>query len=105
MRSLVSLPVLRRLAVAGIAALAGISLLVAVPSLQSVLDELNEADPDWIAIAAALEVASCLSFVGAEVGELRMFTPGLSPSLEAAVPVAVRLVLEECTTIPAGGSG
>jgi uncharacterized membrane protein YbhN (UPF0104 family) len=63
MRSLASLPVLRRLAVAGIAALAGVTLMVAVPSLQSVLDELNEADPGWIAIAAALEVASCLSFV------------------------------------------
>jgi uncharacterized membrane protein YbhN (UPF0104 family) len=54
---------LRRLTFAAIAAAAAVSLLVAVPSLQPVLDELDEADPSWIAVAAALELASCLSFV------------------------------------------
>ena len=54
---------LRRLTFAAIAAVAAVSLLVAVPSLQPVLDELDEANPSWIAVAAALELASCLSFV------------------------------------------
>jgi len=33
--------------------------------------------------------------IGAEVEEIRPFTDALSPALEAAVPVVVRLVLEE----------
>jgi uncharacterized membrane protein YbhN (UPF0104 family) len=53
----------RRLAGAAIAAAAGLSLLLAVPSLQPVVDQLHDASPRWIAIAAALELASCLSFV------------------------------------------
>src|SRR5256885_17077489 len=63
MRSLASRSALRRLALTGIAAVGGVSLLVAVPSLQPVLDELDAANLRRIAAAAALELASCLSFV------------------------------------------
>jgi uncharacterized membrane protein YbhN (UPF0104 family) len=53
----------RRLAGAGIAAAAGLSLLLAVPSLRPVLDQMHGASPSWIAAAAGLELASCMSFV------------------------------------------
>jgi uncharacterized membrane protein YbhN (UPF0104 family) len=53
----------RRLAGAGIAAAAGLSLLLGLPSLRPVLEQLRDASPGWIAIAALLELASCLSFV------------------------------------------
>jgi uncharacterized membrane protein YbhN (UPF0104 family) len=54
---------IRRLAVAGLAAAAGLSLLLAVPSLRPVVDQLHDASSGWLAAAAALELASCLSFV------------------------------------------
>ena len=53
----------RRLAGVAIAGAAGLSLLLAVPSLRPVLDQLGDAGPGWIAAAVALELASCLSFV------------------------------------------
>jgi uncharacterized membrane protein YbhN (UPF0104 family) len=53
----------RRLAGAGIAAAAGLSLLLAVPSLRPVLEHVRDARPGWLALAAALELASCASFV------------------------------------------
>jgi uncharacterized membrane protein YbhN (UPF0104 family) len=53
----------RRLAGAGILAAAGLSLLLAVPSLRPVLEEMHSASPGWIAAAVGLELASCLSFV------------------------------------------
>jgi uncharacterized membrane protein YbhN (UPF0104 family) len=63
MRSLFPPSTVRRLAGAAIAAAAGLSLLMAMPSLQPVVDQVHEASPRWIAIAAALELASCLGFV------------------------------------------
>jgi uncharacterized membrane protein YbhN (UPF0104 family) len=54
---------IRRLAGAGAAAAAALSLLAAVPSLQPVVDQVRDARPGWIAVAAALELASCLGFV------------------------------------------
>jgi uncharacterized membrane protein YbhN (UPF0104 family) len=53
----------RRLAGAGIAAAAGLSLLLAVPSLRPVLEHVRDARPGWLLLAAALELASCASFV------------------------------------------
>jgi uncharacterized membrane protein YbhN (UPF0104 family) len=54
---------IRHLAAAGLAAAAGLSLLLAVPTLRPVLDQLHDASSGWLAAAAALELASCLSFV------------------------------------------
>jgi uncharacterized membrane protein YbhN (UPF0104 family) len=41
----------------------GISLLLSVPALRPVLRAIREISPWWIAAAAALELASCVSFV------------------------------------------
>jgi uncharacterized membrane protein YbhN (UPF0104 family) len=40
-----------------------IGLLLAVPSLHSVVENIEQASPSWIAAAAVLEVLSCVSFV------------------------------------------
>jgi uncharacterized membrane protein YbhN (UPF0104 family) len=41
----------------------GIALLAEVPGLRSVLREIREIDPGWIAVSVALELASAVSFV------------------------------------------
>ncbi|MFZ0041241.1 MAG: hypothetical protein WAK93_08040, partial [Solirubrobacteraceae bacterium] len=53
----------RRLVTLAILAACGITVLLAVPGLRPVLDDLGEMDPALIAAAVALELASCLSFV------------------------------------------
>jgi hydrogenase maturation protease len=56
------------------------------------------------ALAAVAREPPEIVVIGAEVGEVRPFTDGLSPPLEAAVSEAVRLVLAELRTTPAGRS-
>jgi uncharacterized membrane protein YbhN (UPF0104 family) len=54
---------LRRLATSLVLATALISLLVAVPPLRRVVDDIGNLTPGWVAVAIALELASCTSFV------------------------------------------
>lgn len=44
-------------------ALLGVAIALAVPGLRSVLDRAGEASVGWLALAAALELASCLGYV------------------------------------------
>jgi uncharacterized membrane protein YbhN (UPF0104 family) len=53
----------RRAATAGLLVALGISLLLSVPALRPVLRAISEISPPWIAVAVALELASCVSFV------------------------------------------
>jgi uncharacterized membrane protein YbhN (UPF0104 family) len=53
----------RRLATAGLLAALGISALLAVPGLGPVVREIRAISPTWAAVAVALELASCISFV------------------------------------------
>jgi len=53
----------RRIATAGLLAVLATSLLLAVPPLRGVLDEVLHIGPGWIAAAIGLEVVSCLGFV------------------------------------------
>src|SRR5690242_3934401 len=53
----------RRFLTAGLLAVMMASLLVAVPQLRGVLDEIGEMKPGWIAAAVALELASSVGFV------------------------------------------
>jgi uncharacterized membrane protein YbhN (UPF0104 family) len=53
----------RRLATAVLLGALVISLLLAVPGLKPVADEIGEMSPGWIALAVALELLSCVSFV------------------------------------------
>jgi hydrogenase maturation protease len=48
------------------------------------------------ALAALAERPPEIVIVGAEAGELHAFTDRLSAPLEAALPTAIRLVLDEC---------
>jgi hydrogenase maturation protease len=58
--------------------------------------EISLHDLGLTSLLAALPTVSCeIVIVGAEVGEIRPFAPGLSPPVRAAVPAAVRLVLRE----------
>lgn len=53
----------RRLATAVLFATASASLLVGVPPLRRVFDEVGRLTPGWLAVATGLELASCASFV------------------------------------------
>jgi uncharacterized membrane protein YbhN (UPF0104 family) len=53
----------RRVATAGLLVALGISLMLSVPALRPVLRAISEISPLWIAVAVALELASCVSFV------------------------------------------
>jgi uncharacterized membrane protein YbhN (UPF0104 family) len=53
----------RQLTVVGVAGALGLGLLLAVPGLQPVRDEIVDLDPAWVVVALALELASCVSFV------------------------------------------
>src|SRR5437763_13719293 len=53
----------RRLATMALLALLVASLLLAVPGLRGVVDEIGQIDPGWLAVAIALELASSFSFV------------------------------------------
>lgn len=50
-----------------------VALLLSVPGLRPVVDALGDMRPGWIAVAVALEVLSCLSFVVV----FRLFFPGV----------------------------
>jgi hydrogenase maturation protease len=58
--------------------------------------ELSLHDLGLTSLLAALREPPDVVVIGAEVGELRMFTDRLSPPLEAAVPTALDLVVREC---------
>ncbi|HEY1591154.1 MAG TPA: YbhN family protein [Solirubrobacteraceae bacterium] len=53
----------RRLGTAALLGALVVSLLLAVPGLKPVADEIGEMSTGWIVLAVALELASCLSFV------------------------------------------
>jgi uncharacterized membrane protein YbhN (UPF0104 family) len=53
----------RRLLTIGVLAAVVVSLLLAVPGLQSVAHEISHVDVAWLILAGALELASCASFV------------------------------------------
>ena len=55
--------IVRRLATAVLLATASASLLLGVPALRRVFDEIGHLTPSWLATAIALELASCVSFV------------------------------------------
>ncbi|MCW2993964.1 MAG: flippase-like protein [Conexibacter sp.] len=74
------------------------ALLLAVPGLQDVADRLEDVAPGWIALAVALELASCVGYVLA----FRMVFYR-APSL-----LAIRLALSEMAfgaVLPVGGAG
>lgn len=66
----------RRLLMTGLLGAFAASLLLAVPELHPVLDQITDMDPAWIALAIALELASCVSF---EV-LFRLFFDRVAPS-------------------------
>jgi uncharacterized membrane protein YbhN (UPF0104 family) len=53
----------RRVATAALLGILVVSLMLAVPGLRPVVREIRRMSPAWIAVAIALELASCLSFV------------------------------------------
>jgi uncharacterized membrane protein YbhN (UPF0104 family) len=53
----------RRVATAGLMGVLLVSLILAVPGLRPVVDEVREMDPWWITAAVALELASSISYV------------------------------------------
>jgi uncharacterized membrane protein YbhN (UPF0104 family) len=53
----------RNLTIAAVAGVLLVGLLLAVPGLGPVVDEIAAMDPAWVAVAVALELASCASFV------------------------------------------
>lgn len=53
----------RRVATATLLVALGISLMLSVPALRPVLRAISEISPLWIAVAVAVELASCVSFV------------------------------------------
>jgi uncharacterized membrane protein YbhN (UPF0104 family) len=53
----------RHAATAGLLAALGLALVLGVPGLRPVIGEISRMNPAWVAIAAAFELASCLSFV------------------------------------------
>ncbi len=53
----------RRVATAALLIALSVSLLLSVPGLQPVVRAITEIDPMWVALAFALELASCVSFV------------------------------------------
>jgi uncharacterized membrane protein YbhN (UPF0104 family) len=61
--TIASLGVRRRLATTALMGALGISLLLAVPALRPVLQEIRDVSPMSIVAAVALEVGSCVSFV------------------------------------------
>jgi uncharacterized membrane protein YbhN (UPF0104 family) len=65
-RSRIRLPghgVGRRAATAGLLVVLAVALVLALPGLRPVLAEIGEMKPAWVAVAVALELASCISFV------------------------------------------
>jgi uncharacterized membrane protein YbhN (UPF0104 family) len=88
----------RQLTVAGVVGMLGLGLLVAVPDLQPVPDEIAAMDPAWVLAAIGLELASCVSFVVI----YRLFFDRVAPAPARALAwtsMAAGVVL------PAGGAG
>src|SRR5260370_23485856 len=75
-----------------------VSLLLAVPPLRRVVDEIDGLTPGWLVLAIALELASCASFVVI----FRRFFDGV-PS-RAARRLA-RTEIGSCALVPGGGAG
>ena len=73
---------------------------LAVSDLEPPGGELSLHELGVNALLLALREPPDVVLIGAEVGEIRTFTDRLSPRLEAAVPIAVRLVLRECGPAP-----
>src|SRR6266511_6295783 len=66
----------RRIASAALLALLIAALLLAVPSLRGVFDEVGEMQLGWVLAALGLEIASCLAFVAV----FRLFFEGVHPT-------------------------
>ncbi len=90
--------VVRRLVLVAVAVAGVLAVLVAVPGLRGVLDEIGEMDLRWVAAAVALEIGSCLGFVAV----FRLFFDGVpaGPARETAWSVMASGVL-----LPGGGVG
>jgi uncharacterized membrane protein YbhN (UPF0104 family) len=88
----------RKLTIAGVAGLLGLGLLLAVPALRPVLDEIAAMDPVWVLGAVAFELASCVSFVVL----YRLFFDRLAP---AAARALAWTSMAGGALLPAGGAG
>ncbi|HEV7882364.1 MAG TPA: lysylphosphatidylglycerol synthase domain-containing protein [Solirubrobacteraceae bacterium] len=88
----------RQVTVAGVIATLALGLLLAVPGLQPVREQIVAMDPAWVLGAIALELASCVSFVVI----YRLFFDRVAPAPARALAwtsMAAGVVL------PAGGAG
>jgi uncharacterized membrane protein YbhN (UPF0104 family) len=88
----------RQLAVGGVAAVLVLGLLVTVPGLEPVVDEIAAMDPAWVLVAIALELASCASFVVA----YRLFFDRLAAAPARALAWTS---MAAGVLLPAGGVG
>ena len=88
----------RQLIGAGVLALLCAGLLLAVPGLRPVVDEIAAIDPAWLLVAVALELGSCVSFVVAYRWFFDAVAPGAARTL-AWTSMAAGVLL------PAGGAG
>lgn len=90
--------VLRRVLVALGLATATVTLVLALPPLRSVAREIAHANPAWVGVALALELASCAAYVVI----FRLFFPGVSAGLARELAWA-----EEASgaLLPTGGLG
>jgi uncharacterized membrane protein YbhN (UPF0104 family) len=75
-----------------------LSLLISVPSLRPVLSTIRHIDAGWLAVAIALELASCLSFVVL----FRLFFDRLAPRTARAVAWTE---MGSGALLPGGGAG
>ncbi|HKR98157.1 MAG TPA: lysylphosphatidylglycerol synthase transmembrane domain-containing protein [Candidatus Dormibacteraeota bacterium] len=75
-----------------------VALLAAVPGLRGVLREIGDISPGWVALAVALELASCVSFVVV----FRLFFEGLEPHDVRALAWTTQAT---GALLPGGGAG
>jgi uncharacterized membrane protein YbhN (UPF0104 family) len=88
----------RTLQIVAVLAVAGLVLLLA-PGLGEVRDLLNEARPEWVALAVAFEAMSCVSYV-------LMFRPIFCPSMPWRTSWEIGLAeLGAGSIVPASGAG
>jgi len=88
----------RQLTIAAVAGLLGLGLLLAVPGLRPVLDEIAAMDPAWVLGAIVLELASCVSFVVL----YRLFFDRIAPAPARALAWTS---MAGGVLLPAGGAG
>jgi uncharacterized membrane protein YbhN (UPF0104 family) len=88
----------RQLTIAAVAGLLGLGLLLAVPGLRPVLDEIAAMDPAWVLGALAFELASCVSFVVI----YRLFFNRIAPAPARALAWTS---MAGGVLLPAGGAG